>query len=655
MVVQQFNPVLALALSVNGYKRMRNFTIFILILVVQFSCNNKVRTVQNNYGKFSGEIYYRDYDPEYQWTRILLKDNDKWGYIDKDSNIVIPFIYDFLNQFDAYGYAIVENDGKCGFINRNNDTIIPLIYEEIGSYNHDLARAKLNGKHGFINRKGETIIDFQFDDAHGFIDCGLAQIKIGNKYGFVDTKGFQVIPAKYSKVDYHPQEMDFVFALHDNKWAFFSTKGEQLSDFVYDDIYGTSEHIDIFTEKYMFNELILVKKNGKYGYLNRNLKVVIDFGYFSKAEQITEHGFAIVKKGSFYGVIDKTGKLIIPLEYSLIKHPSRPYQGYYNEFYIKKNGKVGLLNENAEFITEIIYDWFERDYCKINDTIRTVFHTKKGNKFGIIDSKGNIIVPIEYDEISLFEGNKLTIAKKTEKYGLINGNGTIIKPVEYKSIYTYKDLDYYIIQTENYYGMLDKQSLDTIFPLEFQDIEQCFYDENRFIVKKNGFYGIITREMKEIYPFEFDKISNWVEYGPDEHFVVKNGKHGLISREGKIVIPPIYDDIEVDNRLLIKVKNNNLYGTINWKNEIIHPIEYEQIQWIWPYLDGNGLDSIYVEKSGKYYITNNKGEVIKSNISEKEFIDKFGFYIEIENEEYILPPIPEREYEIIEDEEFNDY
>jgi len=469
-------------------------------------------------------------------------------------------------------------------------------------------------------------IPFQYDDERFFYKSGLSEASKNGKLGFINKTGQEVVPIKYSEVDCHSMEERLVF-VYNNKWAIFDNKGKQLSDFIYDEIYGTSNNFDYFNQRFLFNGLLLVRKGNEYRYLNRNLQVIADFGVYTKAEPITEFGFAIVKKGDYYGVINSSGKIVVPCEYSLIEHPRKPNQGLYNEFYVKKDGKYGILNKKAEFISDIIYDSLERDYCGIKDSTQVIFHAKRGNLFGVINEVGKILFPAEFEEINFFEGNYSSIAKKGGLYGLINSHGDIILPFAYKNITSPKDWDYYILQKDKSYGVIDKQSLKEIFPMEYQGIEPCFYDGNRFIAKKNGFYGIITRKKQIISPFEYDKISNWVEYGPKEHFVVKDGKEGLISRDGKIVIPPIYDKIFVDNSTLIKVQKNGAYGTINWKNEIVHPILYETILWEWPFLTGKGLDTIYVKKSGKYFATNINGKVIVEFVSEKSIKDKFEYLL----------------------------
>ncbi len=606
---------------------MKQTLLIIALIGLIYSCTNNGKK-NNRFEQnitLGQNIYTCDYDEKTGWTRILLKEPKCWGYIDKDSNVVIPFIYKFLNPFDSEGMAFGQIGDKQGFINTKGETVIPFIYDDLGLFNIGLARAEKNGKTGFINRKGETQIKLIYDDANGFIDCGVAQVSQNNKYGFINTAGKIVIPLIYPKVDFHSKD-SLLFAFKNGKWAIFDYFGNQKSDFIYDEIYGTSNNFDYFNEKYLFNGLLLIRKGNQYSYLNRELKTVTDFGYYSKAEPISEYGFAIVKKGN-YGIINSKGEIVVPCIYSKIEHPHKEYDGFYDEFYIYKNGKVGLLNRDTKPITDIIYTSFEYDYFYDNGNYYTLFVARKNNKCGLIGSNGDIILPIEYDEIGKFESNNCAIAKKNGLYGIINNKGKMQIPFEYSSITTYHLDENYVVEKNGKYGIINKETLDLIIPLDYDDLEVCFYDETHFIVKKNGKYGIIDNNLKIIVPLEYDKFSNWVEYGPKEHFVEKNGKEGLISREGKTVIPTVYDKIYVDNGTLIKVKINGVYGTITWNNKIVHPVQYEQILWEWPYITGKALDTVYVKKSGKYFATDTNGKVIIESVSEKMINDKFWYLL----------------------------
>ena len=597
----------------------------LILFIVLFSCTNKKEEVIQQFPKvqLGDNIYFSDFDEQTEWIRVLLEKPKCWGYIDKDSNVKIPFVFKYINSFDSLNMAVGQIGEKHGYINTKFDTVIPFIYDELGVFNKGLARAELNGKYGYIDRNSAVIISFIYDDANSFIDCGLAKVSKNGKWGFIDTIGNVVVPMSFTDAAYHKKD-SLLFLKNNNRWAIFDNKGEQLSAFLYDEIYGTFNNFDYYKEDYLFNGLLLTRKGNKYRYLNRDLDIVADFGTYSRAEPITRYGFAIVKKGNYYGIINMKGDVVIPFQYSLIKHPPKKYQGFYDEFYIKKNGKYGVLNENGKSITDIIYDDLEIDFCKKNNDLSTVFITKQASNYGVIDNKGEVIFPMEFKKIKPFDGDSITIAKKGVKFGIIKSNGDIELPFENDIITSHKDLDYFIIKRDGYFGLVGKQDLKILLQFDYQDIEPCFYNNDRFIVKKGGFYGIITERMDTIIPIEYDEISNWVEYGPKEHFVVRNGKQGLISRNGEVVIPPIYDKIFVDNGGIIKVENNGLYGTINWKNEIIHPIEYESILWKWPYITGKGIDTIYVEKDGKYFATDMKGEIIVESVSDIAIDRMFG-------------------------------
>lgn len=615
---------------------MKQTFIIITLVGLIFSCASQ-NTKLDRFDKTlinRDNISHRDYDEKTGWTRILLKEPHCWGYIDRDSNVVIPFIFKFLNPFDSAGMAVGQIGEKRGFINTKGDTVVPFIYDDLSVFSVELAPAKKNGKYGYINRKGEVVIPFQFDKERHFYKTGLSEASKNGKWGFINKKGEEVVSIKYSDVDCHKMEDELIFVSSKNKWAIFNSKGEQQSDFIYDEIYGTSNNFDYFDEEYLYNELLLVRKGNQYRYLNSDLDIIADFGYYEMAEPITKFGFAIVKKNGFYGVINSKNDPVIPFEYSLIEHPRMPYQDFFDEFYIYQNGKVGLLSKYAKPITDIDFTSFNCDYRYENEIYHTFFIARKNRNCGLIGNNGELITQIEYDEIGEFEtkykSNSCAIAKKNGLYGVINNKGEKQIPFEYSNITSYRNDKNYIVEKNGKFGVINKESLETIIPLEYEELVDCYYNEMHFLVKKNGKYGIIDDNLKIIIPIEYDEISNWVEYGPDEHFIVKNGKHGLISREGEIVIPPSYDNIFVDNGVLIKVKNNGFYGTINWKNEIIHAIEYENIFWEWPFLTGKPIDTIYIEKSGEYFATDNKGKTIIESVSKELIDEKFGYLIKNE-------------------------
>ena len=64
------------------------------------------------------------------------------------------------------------------------------------------------------------------------------------------------------------------------------------------------------------NTLYLSKKDGKYGFVNKNGEVVVDYIYDDATEQ-NESGYAGIKKDGKWGSIDSTGKVVQEPIYNL--------------------------------------------------------------------------------------------------------------------------------------------------------------------------------------------------------------------------------------------------------------------------------------------------------------------------------------------------
>lgn len=60
---------------------------------------------------------------------FAYKERNKWGFKDKDGNIVVKPIYDMVTEFNEYGYAGIKSKNKWGSINENGDVIKEPTYE----------------------------------------------------------------------------------------------------------------------------------------------------------------------------------------------------------------------------------------------------------------------------------------------------------------------------------------------------------------------------------------------------------------------------------------------------------------------------------------------------------------------------------------------
>lgn len=98
---------------------------------------------------------------------LVLASNSEhlWGFITWNNEILIPFLYSYASIFNNDGFSKVCKNNKYGYIDKHNNPVIPIIYEEASSMLNGQAGLMKDGKWGIINTQLETILDFKYDYA----------------------------------------------------------------------------------------------------------------------------------------------------------------------------------------------------------------------------------------------------------------------------------------------------------------------------------------------------------------------------------------------------------------------------------------------------------------------------------------------------------
>lgn len=115
------------------------------------------------------------------------RQNGKWGFIDEDGNLVIPYEFDFILNFSE-NLAVVRQGDRWGFIDKVGNFAVPLNFECALSFSEGLAAVEQNGKWGFIDKTGHFVIPCTYEDASSF-ENGLAFVRQNDERFFVDKYG----------------------------------------------------------------------------------------------------------------------------------------------------------------------------------------------------------------------------------------------------------------------------------------------------------------------------------------------------------------------------------------------------------------------------------------------------------------------------------
>ena len=90
---------------------------------IEVSCENNIQ-----YTDLDGNV--KDATEIFPNNTIYAKQQDgKWGYVDKNGNTVVDYIYDLTTNINEYGFGAVKQNGKWGVVNSSGNVIKEPTYE----------------------------------------------------------------------------------------------------------------------------------------------------------------------------------------------------------------------------------------------------------------------------------------------------------------------------------------------------------------------------------------------------------------------------------------------------------------------------------------------------------------------------------------------
>ena len=361
--------------------------------------------------------------------------NEKYGFIDKMGNVIVPAKYDQVADFKEER-AWVANRGEegdeywCGYIDLDGKEVVPIkyraalgeggfrainfseglaavdrrtdnddspIYGYIDKMGNEVIPAKFRDVEDF--RNGIASVHFDFDDPAVYIDktgkvLTAKELKShheivtflqGDKMGLKHLDDNVVVPGEYDIIQNYSEGMAAV--CKGNRWGYVDSYGNNIIHCLYhsrlfydngvmDDWgeYGAPDEANDFHEG-----LVMIMKNGKAGFLDKQGKVAIPFLY-ERAKDFSE-GFAAVKKAGKWGFINKEGKNVIPCQYDKVASFREGLVA------VVKNGKSGYINTKGKEIVPFIYDKPE-DWEPFYDFHEELAVVKKNGVYGYVDKEG---------------------------------------------------------------------------------------------------------------------------------------------------------------------------------------------------------------------------------------------------------------------------
>ncbi|MDP1842743.1 MAG: WG repeat-containing protein [Sediminibacterium sp.] len=278
-----------------------------------------------------------------------------------------------------------------------------------------------------------------------------------------------------------------------------------------------------------------------------------------------------------WGYKDFSGKIVIPAKYEFAAHPFSSGVAIVENSGLKGFGVIDSAgNEIVAPQYTKIYD-FVNGMAQVCAGGKDIFGT--GGKWGFIDTKGKVVIPIQYDNINgNFEDDSYVFATINKKKIVIDKNG---KPILFSTcdevLGNFYRTKLVVAKKGSKYGIIDKTG-KVIIPFEYENLYQP--SEGLIAAQKNGLFGFIDEKNNWIIQPQY-KFGGFFKNG---FVVVSNVDRdmGCIDKQGKITIPLVYDNVYPQTSIstpLVVVKKDNKVGfkhplTGKW----IASIKYDEIQ-----------------------------------------------------------------------------
>jgi hypothetical protein len=406
-------------------------------------------------------------------------------------------------------------------------------YQEIEDYSEGLFRIKQNGRYGFTNRLGKVYIPPMYDYASSFANRH-ALVKKDNKYGIINFTNKFLLNASYEFMDRN-SDGNYYVTLNkgEGKYRIYDIDKRKFLEQTFDSVY-VSDTV-VFTR---------VKKDGKIRYFNMKSYAYSFPGSFENALPF-KGGYAAVKNMEKWGIVNAGGKEIIPLKYDTIE-----YEYFLNRLVFKTylGEKCGLLDEHGKLV-------LPNEYEQIYFAAPNLLKVKKEGKFGIVKTTGSIIAEPKYTYLSNAAENPSlpdwpAVAEINGQYGMVNEKGEEIFPVKAKKIEYLGDGMYAVIMGKKS-GLFNPQ-VSSRFSPQYEEIKP--FNNGLAAIKKGKKWGYVNTKEELVIPLQFEDAGG---FNGNTAAVKSKGLWGVIDRKGAFIVQPEYTDYVIDEKGQRSLFKNN--------------------------------------------------------------------------------------------------
>ncbi len=369
---------------------------------------------------------------------FAARDKGVWKFVDGQGNEQAAGSYDDIKPLngttDKSELVAAVRRGAWTFVKRDLREIVKPMYRSFERLDSGYIAAYLADEQLMYGGDGQLVHAFYDSTINRFVNPGgLWKVSCGNNVGFVDTSGSLVIPIVYDantknmprfgsqntnrfyrnglamvSLDGSARVIDIKgnTILQDNKERIIQLSNDGTVHFnikdgdgylngrpIYNPFSGsTSEARFLYTASFHGNAFVKAndtRDRNTYGIIDTNGRYVVP-PLYSQVGDFEDGYFPLRDSSGKWGVIDSTGRIVLEFKYDNL---SKQFDVYGPCFRGEADGKTFLLSVTRPPLDISAY----RETFRMEEGFIFV---KSDEGCGVIDSFGNIVVPLRWDNLT---------------------------------------------------------------------------------------------------------------------------------------------------------------------------------------------------------------------------------------------------------------
>ena len=497
--------------------------------------------------------------------KFLVTKYNKRGIIDQDGKISQQITYDCIGEF-INGFAQISIGGKYGFINTNGELVIQptLTSVQVVANRGYLIAIEIEGKnyYAFADTLLQIIIPYTYDDISIIPDGFIA--KKGSLKLLLDGGGKSVYSSNYSSY-YLANEgkalnSSVFIAESKSKFGVTDYKGRLILPIIYKNIVSDS------SGKYY----IVTTADNKSSLIDSSKNILIQPG--QNIISYLSNGVYVIRNENYTPDNLQIRLFSVKLKKYLNLKPYQDISTTFSEglLAVLMNEKIGYINENGDLIIEPIYEKSSLGYSYIG--------MEGGDGDGEGDYSENNMTSLYSDcsfiditknsiEESIWKSNYdfsdgLTVVQIGEKYGYINKKGQIVIPIIYNYATAFINGLASVTITEN--GASKNKIINTKGETLLNDFNLQAYSKDKkyiFLTKQldneiSEFYKftISTKELEKVTK-SFKSVSYYLNYTKGLY----NDVEVYLNAKNQILMSSEIDFSEFESNELVNKARSFIY------------------------------------------------------------------------------------------------